>query len=105
MRSLSTLSLWCRSPLFWILLGAALLRAAGVFWGLPGADGWDDDGVAPRNFLVGLAQTYTPGAHFTYPPLHMFLLGVLTLPGLILAIAHAPSLHPQDVIATITQVP
>ncbi|MDR3528569.1 MAG: hypothetical protein P4L57_14965 [Rhizomicrobium sp.] len=105
MRIAATLSTWRRSPLFWILLGAGLLRAAGVFWGLPGADGWDDDGVAPRNFLVGLAQTYTPGAHFTYPPLHMFLLALLSLPGIIIAIASAPSLHPSDVIGTITQVP
>ena len=105
MRLAATLSSWRRSPLFWILLGAALLRLAGVFWGLPGADGWDDDGVAPRNFLVGLAQTYTPGAHFTYPPLHMFILALPCLPGIIIAIASAPSLHPADVIATITQVP
>jgi len=105
LRIRSTLTSWAHSPLFWILLGAALLRAAGVFWGMPGADGWDDDGVAPRNFLVGLAQTYTPGAHFTYPPLHMFFLALLSLPGIILAIASAPSLHPHDVIATITQTP
>lgn len=105
MRIISTLTSWRRSPLFWILLGAGLLRAAGIFWGLPGADGWDDDGVAPRNFLVGLAQTYAPGAHFTYPPLHMFLLALLSLPGIVIAIASAPSLHPQDVIGTITQVP
>ncbi len=105
MRIVATLYSWRRSPLFWILLGAGLLRAAGLFWGLPGADGWDDDGVAPRNFLVGLAQTYTPVAYFTYPPLHMFLLGLLTLPGIVIALASAPSLHPQDVIATITHVP
>ncbi len=105
MRIAATLSTWRRSPLFWILLGAGLLRIAGLFWGLPGADGWDDDGVAPRNFLVGLAQTYTPGAHFTYPPFHMFILGLLSLPGIVIAIASAPSLHPQDVIGTITHVP
>ncbi len=94
-----------RSPLFWILCTAAILRIAGIFWGLPAADGWDDDGVAPRNFLVGIIQTYTPGAHFTYPPFHMLLLAVLTAPGWIIALLQAPTLHQHDVIATITQVP
>ncbi len=94
-----------RSPLFWILLLAALLRLPGLFWGLPASDGWDDDGIAPRNFLVGLAQTYTPGSHFTYPPLHMILLALLTLPGWLLAIFSAPTLHPHDVIAEIIHVP
>lgn len=93
------------SPLFWILLVAALMRLPGLFWGLPASDGWDDDGVAPRNFLVGLAQTYTPGAYFTYPPLHMILLALLTLPGWLTAILQAPSLHPHDVIAEIIHVP
>lgn len=100
--------LWNRcagSPLFWILCAAAVLRLAAIAWGLPAADGWDDDGVAPRNFLVGIIQTYTPGAHFTYPPFHMLLLGALTAPGWITAILHAPSLNQHDVIATITQVP
>lgn len=101
-------TLWMRcsrSPLFWILCAAAILRTAGIAWGLPAADGWDDDGIAPRNFLVGIIQTYSPGSHFTYPPLHMLLLGLLTAPGWIIAVSHAPSLHQQDVIATITQMP
>jgi 4-amino-4-deoxy-L-arabinose transferase-like glycosyltransferase len=94
-----------RSPLFWILFLAALMRCAGIVWGLPAADGWDDDGVAPRNFLVGLVQTYSPGSHFTYPPLHMFILALLTLPGWIAALFQAPALNPHAVIAEIIQVP
>ncbi len=78
---------------------------AGIAWGLPAADGWDDDGVAPRNFLVGIIQTYSPGAHFTYPPFHMLLLGALTAPGWIIALSHAPSLHQADVIGEIIHVP
>ena len=46
-----------RHPLFWILLAAMGLRLAGLFWGLPASDGWDDDGFAPRNFLTALALT------------------------------------------------
>ena len=93
------------SPLFWIVLAAALLRLAGLGWGLPASDGWDDDGVAPRNFLVGVVQTYTPGSYFAYPPLHMILLLVLTLPGSIIALLHARSFTPHDVIASFIGVP
>lgn len=96
---------WRRSPYGWILLGALLLRLAGLGWGLPASDGWDDDGVAPRNFLVGVVQTYQPGAFFTYPPLHMLILTVLTLPGTLLAIMQAQSLAPHDVIQAFIQIP
>jgi 4-amino-4-deoxy-L-arabinose transferase-like glycosyltransferase len=99
------LASWTRSPLFWILCAAAVLRLAGIGWGLPASDGWDDDGIAPRNFLVGLAQTYASGSYFTYPPLHMFILAGLTLPGWLIALYHAHSLTPRDVIAEMIQVP
>jgi hypothetical protein len=92
-----------RSPIFWILLLAAGLRLAGLGWGLPAADGWDDDGFAPRNFLTALALTYKSGAYFTYPPLHALLLALPSLPVAGWALAHAPSLSQHDVIATITQ--
>jgi 4-amino-4-deoxy-L-arabinose transferase-like glycosyltransferase len=91
-----------REPLFWILLAAAGLRLAGLFWGLPASDGWDDDGFVPRNFLTALALTWKPGSFFTYPPLHALLLAVPSLPVAGWALAHAPSLSQQDVIATIT---
>ncbi len=92
-----------RAPLFWILLTAAGLRLAGLFWGLPAADGWDDDGFAPRNFLTALVLTWKPGAYFTYPPLHALLLALPALPVAGWALAHAPSLSQHDVIAAITQ--
>ena len=94
-----------RSPLFWILCAATILRLAGIAWGLPASDGWDDDGIAPRNFLVGIAQTYAPGSYFTYPPLHMILLTILTAPGWIIALFNAPSLRQHDVITELIQVP
>ena len=81
-----------RKPL-WIVVLAVVLRLPGLGWGLPASDGWDDDGVAPRNFLVGLAQTYVPGAFFTYPPLHMIWLTLLNLPVIGIALAHA-RVHP-----------
>lgn len=94
-----------RSPLFWILLVATGLRLAGLGWGLPASDGWDDDGFAPRNFLTALALTWTPGAHFTYPPLQALLLAIPALPVAGWALAHAPSLSQHDVIGTIIQSP
>lgn len=97
------MSRFTRSPLFWILVAAAGLRLAGLAWGLPAADGWDDDGFAPRNFLTALALTWKPGAFFTYPPLHAILLAIPSLPVAGWALAHAPSLSPHDVIMTITQ--
>ncbi len=92
-----------RSPLIWILCAAAALRVTGLFWGLPAADGWDNDGFAPRNFLTALALTYTPGSYFTYPPLHAFVLAILTLPGILLVLFQVPSFAQADVIAEFTR--
>ncbi len=92
-----------RNPLVWILAAAAGLRLAGLFWGLPASDGWDDDGFAPRNFLTALALTYKQGSYFTYPPLHAFLLALLTLPGIAVALLQAPSFHQADVIGEFTK--
>ncbi|WP_394837216.1 glycosyltransferase family 39 protein [Pendulispora rubella] len=94
-----------RSPLAWILVISAVLRVVGIGWGLPASDGWDNDGIAPRDFLAGLVETFTPGHYFTYPPLHLLLLGVLTFPVTAIALLHAPSLAPHDVIGEILKVP
>lgn len=99
------LARWCRSPLFWILCAATIFRLVGVTWGLPASDGWDDDGVAPRNFLVGLVETYESGSYFAYPPFHMILLAILTFPGWIIALLKAHSLTQRDVIAEFIQFP
>ncbi len=87
-----------RSPLAWILLATALLYAPGLGWGLPATDGWDNDGVAPRDFLVGLLETFTPGRFATYPPVHLGILGLLTAPVTITGLVNAPSLAPPDVV-------
>ena len=95
---------WSRSPLFWIVLLAAALRIIAIGWGLPASDGWDDDGIAPRDIVVGVIETYTPGHYYIYPPLQFIILTVLTLPVSIVALINAHSLHPQDIIAAFTQV-
>jgi hypothetical protein len=87
------------------LAAVLVLHVVGIGWGLPASDGWDDDGIAPRDFLVGTALTYWPGQFFTYPPVHLLLLALLTLPASLIALARAPSLAAHDVIAEFIRVP
>jgi hypothetical protein len=94
-----------KEPLAWILCAAAIVRVIAIGWGLPASDGWDNDGVAPRDFLVGLVETFTPGHYFTYPPFHLLVLGLLTSPVSGIALWHAPSLAPHDVIGEMVKVP
>lgn len=89
----------------WLLLAIALLRVVGIGWGMPASDAWDNDGVAPRDFLAGLVMTFTPGDFYTYPPVHLVLLGILTLPITILVALRAPSLAPADLVAKAIEVP
>lgn len=88
-----------------LLLGVLALHGWGLGWGLPASDGWDVDGVAPRDFLAGLVETFTPGRHFTYPPLHLALLSMLTLPVSVVAALRAPSTSAPDVVRTFIEVP
>jgi hypothetical protein len=98
------LALW-RTPLGKVLAVALLLRLTGFTWGLPAADGWDDDGVAPRDFLLGVLETYWPGHHYTYPPLHLIVLALLSLPVWLTALVRATSLSPAAVIHAFINVP
>jgi hypothetical protein len=101
---LRALALW-RTPLGKVLAIALVLRLAGFTWGMPASDGWDDDGVAPRDFLVGVMETYWPGHHYTYPPLHLLILTVTTAPVWVAALLRAPSLDPAAVIHAFIGVP
>ena len=92
-----------RAPMFWIIGFAAILRLVAITWGLPASDGWDDDGIAPRNIVSGLILTYQPGSYYIYPPLHYLLLTILTLPVTLVSLINAHSLHQQDVIASFIQ--
>ncbi len=80
----------------------------GCWWNLPCVDTWASDSVSPRvsGLGSGLAETYAWGSYFTYPPLHLLLLGALALPvigcfavtapqgadALRLALVHAPAM-------------
>jgi hypothetical protein len=91
--------------MFWILLAAGILRLASLGWGLPGTTGWDDDGVAPRDFLFGVYKTYAPGSFYTYPPLHLILLTTLTIPAWVPVLLSAKSFAQSDMVAAFLQVP
>ena len=84
-----------------VLLAVAVLHAVGLSWGMPSSDAWDVDGVAPRDFLPGLAATYTPGDFYTYPPLQLAILAVLTAPVTALAALHAKGSGLADIIREI----
>ncbi|HSO31666.1 MAG TPA: hypothetical protein VLT33_04100, partial [Labilithrix sp.] len=88
-----------------VLLGIALVHVVGIGWGLPASDGWDVDGVSPRDFLPGVLKTFTPGDYFTYPPLHLLFLTVITLPATLIALLRAPSLSQHDVVQAFLHVP
>ncbi len=64
-----------------VLLATAIFAATGVWWGLPGSESWAADAISPRGAGLGaIVETYAPGHHHIYPPLHMLLLTVLALP-------------------------
>ena len=93
------------SPLGAVLAIAVLFRLTGLVWGLPASDGWDDDGVAPRDFLVGVVMTYWPGHHNIYPPLHLIGLTLVSAPVWIAACIAAPSRAPEALVHAFIQVP
>src|SRR5271154_5904052 len=69
-----------------VLLVAAIGIAVGSGWGLPGSDSWAADSISPRSCGLGaIVETYAPGHFHTYPPLHMALLSVLSVPWMALA--------------------
>lgn len=93
-----------KTPLGKLLAFALVLRLTGLVWGLPASDGWDDDGVAPRDFLVGVGETYWPGHHYIYPPLHLLLLAIIEAPIWLCTLLRAPSLTPDAVLRTFIAV-
>jgi len=89
-------------PERWILLATAAAIAVGFTWGLPGSDSWAADAISPRSCGLGaIVETYRPGHFHTYPPLHMALLTVLSLPWMALAAARvgtAPDALAQELV-------
>lgn len=88
-----------------VLFVVTVVHGLGLSWGMPASDAWDNDGVAPRDFLPGLASTYTPGDYYTYPPFHLALLALLTAPVTITAAVKAGSTRVPDVLREIIEPP
>jgi hypothetical protein len=97
-------ALW-RAPVGGVLAVALVLRVTGLFWGMPASDGWDDDGVAPRDFLPGVLLTYWPGHHYTYPPLQLIILTLASAPVWIAKLLGPPSFEQEALVRTFIQVP
>lgn len=71
-----------------VLAAFATAIAVGCTWALPGPDVWAADSISPRSCGLGaIVETYTPGHYHHYPPLHMALLTVISLPWMALAAA------------------
>ncbi len=83
----------------------AFVRIVGIEWGLPGSEGWDNDGIAPRDFLPGLLASFTPGQYYTYPPLQPILLTIVTLPITLWGLVTAPGLTPQLLVRHFLGIP
>lgn len=88
-----------------VLLLAAVLHGIGLSWGMPSSDAWDNDGVAPRDIIPGLVATFSPGDYYTYPPLQLAIVGVLTLPVTLLAVVNAGTTSVPAVIEEILHPP
>jgi len=53
------------------------------WWDQPSAYGWENDGVAPRDFFGGIAENLTPHKAHRYPLFHYLVIGVLSAPVLL----------------------
>ena len=70
-----------RDPAIWVLVAASLPLGVGITWAMPGTDSWSADSISPRSCGLGaIVETFWPGHFHTYPPLHMALLTLLSLP-------------------------
>jgi hypothetical protein len=83
------------------LVVAVVLHGCALSWGMPASDAWDNDGIAPRDILPGLAETFTPGQYYTYPPAQLILLTLLTLPVTLTAVVNAGTTNVEQVIKVI----
>jgi hypothetical protein len=95
-----------RSPTTWLLVGIAALRVVGIGWGLPASDGWDNDGVALRDFLPGPVDSFTSGRFYTCIRRCISRsLAVATSPITLLGVRRAPSRTLAALVQHFPQVP
>ena len=67
----------------WIVLVFVLSQLFAVGWDLPGSYGWENDGIAPRDFFAGIAINLMPGQGHRYPMFHNLVVGLFCIPVLL----------------------
>lgn len=66
-----------------VLIAAAVLFVAGIWWGLPDLRGWAPDEVTPLDAMVAGEHWFGGGWATMYPPVHYMLVSAWTLPFLV----------------------
>lgn len=89
----------------WIVLLFVLSQLTVIGWDLPGGYGWENDGIAPRDFFAGIAINLTPGQGHRYPLFHNLIVGVLCLPVLLPAALRAEEWTLSALMEQILTVP
>lgn len=89
----------------WILIAFVLSQLVAIGWDLPGSYGWENDGIAPRDFFAGIALNLAPGRGHRYPLFHNLVLGVLCIPILLPAAVSADSWTLPALMEKILTVP
>ncbi|MGB5548231.1 MAG: glycosyltransferase family 39 protein, partial [Polyangiales bacterium] len=89
----------------WIVAIFALSQLVAIGWDLPGSYGWENDGIAPRDFFAGIAINLTPGQGHRYPMFHNLLIGLLSIPILLPAALSAESWTLPALMEQILTVP
>jgi hypothetical protein len=89
----------------WIVLVFVLSQPVAVGWDLPGSYGWENDGIAPRDFFAGIAINLTPGQGHRYPMFHNVLVGILCIPILLPAALSAEEWTLPSLMEEILTVP
>jgi hypothetical protein len=88
-----------------VVLAHMVLQFALATWDLPGAHGWENDAIAPRDLFGGLAENLTPGHAHRYPLLQYVLVAVTAAPVLGFAALDAASFARPDLEAAFITVP
>ncbi|UCH30111.1 MAG: glycosyltransferase family 39 protein [Myxococcales bacterium] len=89
----------------WIVALFVLSQLTAMGWDLPGSYGWENDGIAPRDFFAGIAINLTPGQGHRYPLFHNLLVGVLSIPVLLPAALRAEDWSLPALMEQILTVP
>jgi len=66
----------------WVIAGSVVINVIGIWWGLPTV--WAGDEMTPVAVVSGMAQRFSHGWWFTYPPFHYYVLAIAYSPMLAL---------------------